>query len=323
MARSTRKIGTPMVWDDVRQPDTLMVADLSQFMPGAAPVRCQPWDIGTGVTGYVWPAPQPRAALLLQHGYAEYAQRFVGQYSQLVPHLLQLGISVYAFDMWGHGHSPGPRALTSVEDAVADHLAARRLLRAQQLPVFLFGHSLGGLVTASSVACDPAGVAGLILCSPALLYEKEDTLFNRLLLKGLAALAPAADLHKLVGSEPAAVADLFRGAEKSPVAQDALMYRGPMQMLLAATSLALAHQGWPRYARISAPTLALHGTADRYTDPAGSQCLLNCLSSADKTLYLVPDGYHELLNDTDQATTLHVLLQWLGQRLPQPLAAGG
>ncbi len=52
-------------------------ADLSRPAPGAAQVDGQPWDIGTGVAGYAWPAPEPRAALLLQHGYGEYAQRFV------------------------------------------------------------------------------------------------------------------------------------------------------------------------------------------------------------------------------------------------------
>jgi alpha-beta hydrolase superfamily lysophospholipase len=96
---------------------------MSQFTPGAAPIRCQPWDIGTGVTGYVWHAPNARAVLLLQHGYAEHAQRFVKQYNGLIPHLLNMGVSVYAVDMWGHGHSPGPRVLTDIGQAVEDHLA--------------------------------------------------------------------------------------------------------------------------------------------------------------------------------------------------------
>src|SRR5262249_48677548 len=69
--RHTRRLGTPMVADSSCQTDDCTVADLTPLRPGAAPIRCQPWDIGTGVTGYVWPAPTPRAVLLLQHGYAE------------------------------------------------------------------------------------------------------------------------------------------------------------------------------------------------------------------------------------------------------------
>jgi alpha-beta hydrolase superfamily lysophospholipase len=46
-----------------------------------APIHCQPWDIGTGVTGYVWRAPNPRAVLLVEHGWRDYAQRYVKQSS--------------------------------------------------------------------------------------------------------------------------------------------------------------------------------------------------------------------------------------------------
>src|SRR5687768_2681644 len=93
-------------------------ADMSQFTPGAEPIRCRPWEIGTGVRGYVWEAPEQRAVLLLQHGYGEYAQRFVERYSRLIPQLLNAGVSVYAIDLWGHGRSPGRRATTDLGRAV-------------------------------------------------------------------------------------------------------------------------------------------------------------------------------------------------------------
>jgi pimeloyl-ACP methyl ester carboxylesterase len=147
-------------------PDT--VAEIGRFAPGAASIRCEPWDVGTGVTGYVWRAPDPRAALLLVHGWGDYGQRYVRQSSQLVPHLLERGITVYALDMWGNGRSPGARGATDIDDAVEDHLAARQRLRAQPLPLFLLGHSVGGLVTATSTLRDASGVRGMILVAPAL-----------------------------------------------------------------------------------------------------------------------------------------------------------
>ena len=97
---NTRRVRAPVAADDGCRTDPGAAADMSQFTPGAPPIRCRPWDIGTGVTGYVWHAPEPRAVLLLQHGYGEYARRFVGQYNRLIPHLLNMGVSVYAFDMW-------------------------------------------------------------------------------------------------------------------------------------------------------------------------------------------------------------------------------
>jgi alpha-beta hydrolase superfamily lysophospholipase len=47
------------------------------------------WKVGGDLVGYSWPAARPRAELLLQHGYAEYAERFVSEHSRLIP----LGIS--------------------------------------------------------------------------------------------------------------------------------------------------------------------------------------------------------------------------------------
>jgi alpha-beta hydrolase superfamily lysophospholipase len=286
-------------------------ADMSRFTPGAGPIRCQPWDIGTGVTGYVWHAPGPRAALLLQHGYGEYARRFVKQYSQLIPHLLNMGVSVYAFDMWGAGHSPGRRGLTDVARAVEDHLAARRKLRDQPPPLFLFGHSLGGLVTASSVARDPGGVSGVVLSSAALQFEAS---------RGLLAFAKAAAFFAPTVRAPHKAAGLdllYRGAERDELlAGDPLFYRGRVPMLVAATGGNIARDNWDLYPGWKVPVLLVHGTADTWTDPRGSRRLFEAVASDDKTLHLVEGGYHELLNDTERDETLRVILTWLERRLP-------
>src|SRR5690349_1036035 len=77
-----RRPGTPMPADTAIWGGPAAAADLGQFVPGAAPVQAQPWDIGTGVAGYVWHAPGARAALLLQHGYAEYSYRYLHHYHQ-------------------------------------------------------------------------------------------------------------------------------------------------------------------------------------------------------------------------------------------------
>lgn len=270
----------------------------------------QPWDTGTGVRGYVWHAPDPRAALLLQHGLGEYAERYVARYSGLIPRLLGAGLSVYAFDMRGHGRSPGRRTVTDVGGAVRDHLAARRLLRGQPLPVFLMGHSLGGLVTAISAARDPDGLAGVVLSSPALLVEAD--VLTRVLGRALAVVAPALPARK-----PLPTSGLSRIPEEIRLfSSDPLITHGPVRLLLGTTTVALAREGWTRYPAWTVPTLVLHGTADTYTDPEGSRRFSAAIASPDKTLHLVEGGHHELLNDTERDETLGVLLAWLEARLP-------
>lgn len=116
------------------------------------------WDFGRGRAGYAWRSPAPRAKLLLAHGYGEYAERYLEHYHRLIPHLVALGFDVHAFDLEGHGRPGGARGVADMHRAVADHIAARAALSEGGAPVFLFGHSLGGLVTAASVARSPAGL---------------------------------------------------------------------------------------------------------------------------------------------------------------------
>ena len=90
------------------------------------------WESGAPVRGYVWPAPEARAAVLLTHGFGEYAGRYVEKYHRLIPALVGAGLSVYAYDLRGHGHSEGRRAVVDALTLVEDHLLAREMLRGQR-----------------------------------------------------------------------------------------------------------------------------------------------------------------------------------------------
>jgi alpha-beta hydrolase superfamily lysophospholipase len=268
------------------------------------------WDSGTGLKGYAWHAAEPRAAVLMSHGYAEHALRYVAHYSCLVPHLVAAGISVYALDMRGHGGSPGRRGGVDVSEEVRAHGAARRALSATGRPLFLFGHSLGGLVTAASVARDPRGVAGVVLSSPALLVPSGAAL--RRVTRLLARLMPALGVRT-----PEPPEGLSRLPEEvAAFAADPMIYRGRIQAILAASTLAVSHESWSRYPGWDLPTLLFHGTADRFTDPEGSERFAATIRSPDKQFIRVPEGRHELLNDEGREALLETVLAWLRQRLP-------
>ena len=269
------------------------------------------WDIGTGVNGYVWHARNARAAVILHHGYSEYAFRYVDQFNRLIPRLLSMGISVYALDARGHGYSPGKRGFVDVEQSVSDHLVARALLKRQPLPVFVIGHSLGGLVTTSSLVKTQEGLAGIITMSAGLYYE-DNSLLNRFLTRPLAAFAPRATLF---GSEDNDE-DLYRGASDDPVFQnDTIIYRGQIPLKTLSTTLKLTKQNTDYYSRITIPALILHGTDDKVANPQGSQQLYNGISSPDKMLKLIQGGHHELLNDESKDEVTNLILTWLENRI--------
>lgn len=274
-----------------------------------SPAPLQQWELRPGVQGYSWPADTPRAALLLQHGYGEYAARYVHQYHQLIPRLLDIGVTVHAFDMEGHGRSEGRRGEPDVEQAVRDHLAARQMFQSGPLPLFLMGHSLGALVTASSVALEPSGASGAIISSAAL---PDANVFLRLLARLLAAVAPHAPAPTVSLEGLSRIPEVMDAVEHDP-----MMYHGRLPNVVAAAALARARANRELYARWTVPTLILHGTDDRVTDPAGSRSLHQAIGAADNTLHLVEGGYHELLNDIGREETMSVVLGWLEGRLPR------
>ncbi|HVV33071.1 MAG TPA: lysophospholipase [Vitreimonas sp.] len=270
----------------------------------------EPWDIGRDVAGFVWRTPGAHANVLLAHGFAEYSGRYVRHYSALIPRLNSCGFDVYAFDLKGHGHSTGARGVVDLKAAVRDHQAARRLLDAQKRPLFLFGHSLGGLVTAASVTGEPSGVAGVILSAPALLIQAPPHL--RALAGVFAAIAPGLRL-----APPIEAASLSRIPEEvAAYTSDPMVSDPRVPAKTGATAIAVAEAAWKRYPDWSAPTLVLHGEKDRATDPQGSKRFIAAIRSADKHLELYPEGLHELLNDLDQKAALALILSWLAERAP-------
>ncbi|KAB2894998.1 MAG: alpha/beta hydrolase, partial [Kofleriaceae bacterium] len=88
---------------------------------------------------------EPKAVVVIHHGLADHSAR----YNELAVRLVQDGYAVWAFDMRGHGRSAGPRISFDSIDVMLDDLDAfLRLVREQEAgrPLFLYGHSFGGLI---------------------------------------------------------------------------------------------------------------------------------------------------------------------------------
>ena len=137
------------------------------------PVREQAGELraadGVRLHHATWAADAPRAVLLVSHGHGEHG----GRYAELARHLAERGITVHAIDHRGHGRSGGPRGhVGRFGEYVADLEQWRLAVTAKLppgLPVFLLGHSLGGLIAIRHLQSHPeAGFRGAILSAPLL-----------------------------------------------------------------------------------------------------------------------------------------------------------
>jgi alpha-beta hydrolase superfamily lysophospholipase len=150
---------------------------------------------GLGIFVRWWqPASRARGAVVICHGVNSHSGYYLWAAEQLVAD----GLAVYALDLRGRGHSDGERFyLDRISDYVHDVHAVVGLAKSRNagLPVFLLGHSAGGVVSCVYTLEHQAELAGLICESFAFQLPAPD--FALAAVKGLSHLAPHAHVLRL------------------------------------------------------------------------------------------------------------------------------
>lgn len=264
------------------------------------------WAAPSGAQVQVWSPPsEPRALVQFQHGFGEYGERYVHRYHGLIPHLVGLGFEVWSMDLLGHGRSPGRRGVTDVCEAVREHGGVRTQMLERGLPVLLFGHSLGGLVSAGSMLRAPEGVRGIMMTGPALVPRAPGAVrVGADLVSRMVPHVPV-PVRREPASDPARRRVALRAAEREP-----LLYVGKVPMRTGVTTLETASRVWRRVDRWHTPSLVVHGTADTSTDPRMSVRLVERVPAEDKRMHLVEGGRHELLDDAGGERMVELLGSW-------------
>eukprot|EP01086_Lenisia_limosa_P018267 TRINITY_DN9991_c0_g1_i1.p1 TRINITY_DN9991_c0_g1~~TRINITY_DN9991_c0_g1_i1.p1 ORF type:complete len:313 (-),score=52.44 TRINITY_DN9991_c0_g1_i1:50-988(-) len=118
-----------------------------------------------------WEVENPRALMVCLHGLAHHSAHF----SEMAEEIKGLNISMYSFDFVGHGHSEGdPLHVENSQEHITNAVKFIKDLKARAtLPVFLYGHSMGGLIATHVASGYPELVDGLLLGSPALIDSIE------------------------------------------------------------------------------------------------------------------------------------------------------
>lgn len=285
-------------------------------MTHAAHATAKPWDIPHApVIGHAWEIENPTGVILLTHALAEYASRYYDRYNNLIPALNKAGYSVYAYDLRGHGDSPGDISLVDSYEQVQDHLAVRHALKARHpnLPFYLFAHSAGALFTAASVMADQSGIDGVVLSSPMLQAGQDQVALVRRIMPVASRFAPGLAIVPINSGGLSRIKD-----EVQAYNDDQRMYHGKVKLLTATTMMQLSADLWPKYRTWRVPTLVFYGSDDQVSYMGGLPEFVQNLGSADKTLHLFQGGYHELLNDLDRDAVLKLVLDWFEARKPKP-----
>jgi alpha-beta hydrolase superfamily lysophospholipase len=261
---------------------------------------------GTRLHVQHWSHSQPKATLLLVHGFCEH----IGRYGHVFDWFHGQGYSLGGLDYRGHGQSDGQRSyIDRFEQYVADVDAMVSQLLSKSEPnhkLFLIGHSLGGLIVASYALAHPEGLDGIVLSAPAMRFKAKVPAWKNLLGKASSAVWPTLSIPTGIPSEhlshDPAVCQAYDADERVNKNATSRWYTET----LAQQEYVMTHAE-----RLSLPVLVLQGTEDYLVDPDMAQRFVASVGAHDKEIQWYDGLYHELFNETKKEEVLTDVSTWL------------
>lgn len=254
------------------------------------------------------PPTRPRGVVTIVHGVKSHSAYFGWAAEQLVGN----GLAVYALDLHGRGKSDGDRLyLEKIDDYLDDVDALVKLAKSREpgLPVFLLGHSAGGVIACVYTLDHQRELAALICESFAFQVAAPEALYP--LLKAVGRIAPHLPVLKLKNRDFSRDPRAVKAMENDPLVSDEVQPSRTVAELLRATERLKKE-----FPQITLPVLILHGTSDKVTRPSGSKFFYERAGSRDKTLKLYEGHAHDLLNDLDRQVVMADIQGWMDAHLP-------
>lgn len=261
-----------------------------------------------------WPAQgAPRGVMILVHGFNAHSGYMEWPGEQFSSN----GLASYALDLRGRGKSEGERFyVENFSEYLDDVDKLVNIARSENpgLPIYMLGHSAGGVIATSYVFEHQSEIAGLVCESFA--YDVGLPHLVQLALEGFSHLAPHLHVFSLNNADfshdPAAV---DRMNNDPLIAKESQPAETASEMLKAADRLT---RNFPQF---TVPVFIIHGTDDKATQPGGSEKFFELAASTDKTIKLYEGHYHDLLNDIGKEEVMADIQAWIDARLPAETSA--
>lgn len=273
-------------------------------MTAARPAHTE-GTLSSGQYRQAWTVPEPVGAVVLVHGAHEHG----GRYRHVAERLAAAGYATHAVDHPGHGRSPGRRGNIGSMAAAVDGVAALVRYAGEQhpgAPLFVYGHSLGGLIALQYLTGTPdPRVAGAVISAAALDTSAANAV-QRTVAPLLSRVLPDVGVLHLdaeaVSRDPEVVRD-YR--------TDPLNHTGKMVARTGAELMTTALAMPQRLPALTLPLLVLHGTADRLVPPAASEVVRAHAGSPDLTVRTYEGLFHEPHNEPEKDAVLEDVVAWL------------
>ncbi len=251
-----------------------------------------------------------KACILLIHGLGEHSSR----YDIWSKRLAMEGFSVLSFDLRGHGKTQGKPADMSDYNKMLndiDLLVEKGYEICDRKPLYIYGHSFGGNLTANYAISRQTNIKGIILTSPWLELANTPPRHMRLMANILSRFFPRIKTSN--GLRPEDISRELKEVHKYRT--DSFVHNK--------ISVGLFAQAYERglfakrsIYKINVPILLIHGSADNITSYSASREFV--MNSSKKTSFFsIEGGYHELHNDSDKEKVFTIIVEWLNKQIQQ------
>ena len=278
--------------------------DVNYFTNSAGdPIYCKYWEPSGDAS--------PKGMILIVHGYAAHCAR----YDELALKFNELGLSVFSHDHTFHGENPGTCDIVDYRQYMRDCLQHIDIMRARNpmLPLYLFGHSMGGCISVFLDAENPGLFKAMVLSSPMLALNRELTAWKVNLLRPVGAVMPWLPVGRLDANQ--ITCDI---KEVKKYLDDPLIYTGAVRVRQAIQIYEMGTAVQALFEQVKVPFLVLHGAEDLICELKGSQILMEkAVLAEDKKLRVFEGARHELLHEGGDVPGVFVreVCDWLSAHM--------
>lgn len=271
---------------------------------------------GVEITFFEWPVAKPKAIIQLVHGLGEHARR----YDHVAAELNRHGYSVYADDHRGHGLTGvsmidrkiskqmgelGPGGMRATINQIHE-LTDLIHIENPGVPLFLFGHSLGAMISQKLLNQHSADYRGVILSGSTLMIP---------------GIVKTNGFNKRWKNTPNASGKEWLASDESvgrAFMADPLCFPEPAAKAFGLLQAAVLTGVPSRKIDADMPVLIFAGSDDPIGGERGNKMLMNAYRRAgvhDVTLIIYDKIRHEALNDVSKEEVLADIESWLEESL--------
>lgn len=243
--------------------------------------------------------------LIVMHGLKDHSSR----YEEFAQKLVKKGISVYAFDLRGHGYSRGEKVWINSFDEYIDDLDLfyKRVKEKEgNKKFFIMGHSMGGAIATLFAMNKKPEINSLILSAPALKVGKDISSFKIGLVNFLSGAFPHLGLLELDDNGFSRDKKVIEEMKKDP-----LIYQSNGAAKTANELLKSLVKINSKIQEFNYNFIVLHGTDDKITNPDGSEELYKKSISQKKEIKKYKGFYHDLLHEPDNQVVYDDIYTWI------------